>query len=267
MADALTEGHPTPRAAAAGNAESRMERLFHLTLAISVAGHVVVLGAQLLTTGGFSRFGRAAHPLKLIYEYEAAKGNLSWAQQELRRAQARVHEAPDPSSQPFQGAGADGQPLEGWLQGAVASRLSNLIAQIKIGGSDAQGLPSAASSLTGAWSTAIDLTNVTEAAQGNPVLLTYFSAIREHIQRTANTRPWLPQGTSTEGTVYVGFIVDRSGHIQSVSVIAERSVRSPLLRDVALRIIKASDPFLPFPPSFPGETKTIMVPIEFVLGS
>ena len=231
-----------------------MERLFYLTLAVSLAGHVVVLGAQLMTTG-WRRFSSVPRPLKLIYEYEAVKEELSWARQELRRAQARVREAPDPSSHPFQGAGADGQPLEGWLQGAVASRLSNLIAQIKVGDNEAQGLPPSAASLTGAWSTAIDLTNVTEAAQGNPVLLTYFSAIRERIQRTANEHAWLPQGTSTEGTVYVGFVVNRAGHIQSATIVTERSIRSPLLRDVALKILQASEPFLPFPPSFPARPK------------
>ena len=37
----------------------------------------------------------------------------------------------------------------------------------------------------------VDLTNLVDAARGDPVLLSYFSAIREQIQRTANAQAWV----------------------------------------------------------------------------
>ena len=112
----------------------------------------------------------------------------------------------------------------------------------------------------------VDLTDLVNAARGNPVLLTYFGALREQIQLTANRQTWLG-GAPTEGLIYVSFVLLSSGAVQRVEVLSERSVPSEPLREAALRIVKTSSPFPPFPPSMPEATKTVMVPLEFLLGS
>lgn len=111
----------------------------------------------------------------------------------------------------------------------------------------------------------VDLTNLLDAAQGDPVLLSYFSAIRERIQETANLHGWLA-GQTREGLVYVSFVLASSGIVENAHVAADRSAPFPELQDVALRILEASGPFPPFPPSFAEERKTIVVPLEFLLG-
>ena len=241
---------------------ARMDPLFLWALGISSVGHALILGATLLIPG----WGRwlDLHPLQLVYERHLAQEG-QWAAEELRRAHTRRLELPNPSSLP-QGALAAGAPGGRGLGEAIAIGISNSLSQIRIGEGQALSLPYADAS-SGAWSAAADLTNVVAAAQGNPVLLSYFSAIREQIQETANEHAWLPKGATTQGTICVGFIVNRLGQIQSASIIAERSSPSPLLRDVALRIIKSAAPFPPFPPSFQDSSKAILIPIEFVLGS
>jgi protein TonB len=112
----------------------------------------------------------------------------------------------------------------------------------------------------------IDLTNLVEASRGDPVLLSYFSAIREQIQQTANRQPWLT-GEMTQGLVYVSFTLYASGSVERVVIVGERSVDSEMLRDAALRIVKAAAPFPPFPPSMTEGHKTVVVPLEFLLGS
>ena len=247
------------------HATSQADPLFTLALAISFVGHIIVLGAQLLF-GGWIRLPASLIPVKLVYEQQTAHDENRWMEEELHRAQSRLKELPPPSSLSLQGGGAQSQPIGRGMGSDLVSEISNSVSQIRIGEGGALSLPSATAG-SGAWSSAIDLTNVIAAAQGNPVLLSYFSAIREQIQRTANGHPWLPQGAPTEGVICIGFVLNRTGEVQSATIITERSAPSSLLRDVALRIIKSSGPFPPFPPSFTESSKTIMVPIEFVLGS
>ncbi len=245
---------------------SRLERLFSLMLIISLAGHAVVLVAQLISLGWSGWTTPLRHPAKLIYEQEAAKDASSWAADELHRVETRMREPHRPSSPLAQGSQADGiAPGQGGLP-TIAPGSLTVIPQVSGDGST-HPLTAVSPSGSHAWSGAVDLTNVVEAAQGNPVLLSYFSAIREQIQQIANTQEWLPQGTATEGVVYVGFIMSRAGQIQSSSIVADRSAPYPLLRSAALRIIRSASPFPPFPPSFEESSKTIMVPIEFVRGS
>ncbi len=113
----------------------------------------------------------------------------------------------------------------------------------------------------------VDLTNLAEAAQGNPVLLSYFSVIREQIQQTANKRTWMTGQERAEGIVYLSFVLSPKGHIQSAAVVPERSVSSSALQGVALNIIKSAGPFPPFPPSMDEPSKTVVVPLEFLMGS
>lgn len=252
---------------ASSQGESRLDRLFSLMLIISLAGHAMVLAAQLISLGWNRWATTPRHPAKLIYEQETAKDESQWAAEELHRVETRLREPHEPSRQLFQGSQTDGGAAgSGGGLPAIAPGSWTVIPQV---GGDASTHPLTAVSASGshAWSGAVDLTNVVEAAQGNPVLLSYFSAIREQIQRIANTQEWLPQGTSTEGVIYVGFVISRTGHIQSSSIVADRSAAYPLLRSAALRIIRSASPFPPFPPSFEESSKTIMVPIEFVRGS
>ena len=97
-------------------------------------------------------------------------------------------------------------------------------------------------------------------------MLSYFSAIREQIQRAANRRTWLT-GEQREGLVYVSFVLTSTGAVQEAAVVSGRSAASPDLRDVAVQIVKAASPFPPFPPSMGEPNKTIVVPLEFLLGS
>jgi len=112
----------------------------------------------------------------------------------------------------------------------------------------------------------VDLTDLLDAARGDAVLLSYFGAIRERIQRTANQRPWLTTET-TPGVVYVSFQLDASGLVREARVVPERSAASSALQQVAVRIVTSAAPFPPFPPSLSVSTKTIIIPLEFVMGS
>ena len=112
----------------------------------------------------------------------------------------------------------------------------------------------------------VDLTDLVEAAKGNPVLLSYFSAIREQIQQAANHRTWMT-GEGHEGTVYVSFVLAANGSIRSATVLEGRSVPSRTLQGIAMQIVQSAEPFPAFPPSLPEHRKTIVVPLEFLLGS
>ena len=147
----------------------------------------------------------------------------------------------------------------------MASELANLQPQIRIGPQASDRARAAWSSDDrNSWATAVDLTNLAEAAQGNPVLLSYFGTVREKIQRTDYTQTWFPKGEVAGGIVYIGFELNRAGAIQSATIVPGRSTASSTLCDIALRIVKASNPFLPFPPSLHDSSKTIVVPLEFV---
>ena len=113
----------------------------------------------------------------------------------------------------------------------------------------------------------MDLTNLVDAAQGDPVLLSYFSAIREQIQRAANQQTWMAGEPDAQGLVYVSFVLGAAGKVQAVSIVADRSIPSRQLQDIAMRIVKAASPFAPFPPSLAGASKTVVVPLEFLRGS
>ncbi|MBI4598529.1 MAG: hypothetical protein HY737_09045 [Candidatus Omnitrophica bacterium] len=213
-------------------------------LGCSLAGHAVVLGVQLIT-GHWSISVPAKKPLRLIYE-----SRTTGAQREEVPPLPRVPSA------------ALGQGVEA---GGFGSGASGLLTQIRVGsgaGGAAEALGSAES--RNAWSGAIDLTNLTVAARGNPVLYSYFAAIREHIQRTADERAWLPHKAEASGTVYIGFVIHRNGAADAADVVAERSVASSLLQSIALRIVKASSPFPPFPPSAQEPSKLLVVPLEFI---
>jgi len=115
-------------------------------------------------------------------------------------------------------------------------------------------------------SSVIDLTDLTTASGGDPVLLGYFGTIRQQIQQVANRRSWMVGG-GQEGLVYVAFVLSTTGAIEGVSIVSDRSVSSAPLREISLRIVKAAAPFAPFPPSMTESSKRIVVPLEFLFGS
>jgi hypothetical protein len=115
----------------------------------------------------------------------------------------------------------------------------------------------------GALLQAVDLSNLTEASQGDPVRYGYFSAMRERIQQTANKQIWRLNEAELNGVVYVEFVVANTGNVESASVEPNRSTQVESIQGIAVSIVSGSSPFLPFPPSFKESSKTIIVPIEF----
>jgi len=223
---------------------------------VSLIGHALVVGA-LVITSGWGMWSHALTPVKLVYEDESDSTQTPWTN-EVTRIQVGLREASVPNAALPQSA-----VVAGYHPGPIGPNVSLLVASSEAGdGFGGHGMSSVVSDST-TWGSAIDLTNLTQTFQGNPVLYAYFSAIRERIQRTANDQSWLPMEAAASGTVYVGFVLNRMGTMEVASVISDRSVESPLLQEVALRIVKASGPFLPFPPSFPESSKAIVVPIEF----
>lgn len=215
------------------------DRVFTIAFAISLGLHLVLLVGQFITLTWFT-LSHPRPPLEVIYDYEIA-------QQELRQLRERLARAKQTT------ASASSAPLGPRTEVRIPNR--------PLAGADAHLLD-----LAPGRSSMIDLTNLVEASQGDPILLTYFSAIREQIQHAANRQTWLEE-TTDQGLVYISFVLTSTGAIQDAVVVSERSVPRDVLRSAALRIVKAAAPFPPFPSSITEPTKLIVVPLEFLLGS
>ena len=243
---------------------AKSERSFTIALALSAVAHSAVLGVQLVRLHRLPPIDKKT-PLAIIYEREPEQtvDRLKEQFAELADTMKELPGVDAPESQ----IRMPSRPLGG-LPGAGIGGGGGL--------STGSGMPEgfgagAAGAAPGnrsqaALSAVIDLTNLVEAAQGNPVLLSYFSAIREQIQRAANRNTWMA-GQGVEGLVYVSFVMSKAGEVQSVSLVSDRSAPSKHLQDIALQIVKAAGPFPAFPPSIPDPVKTIVVPLEFLLGS
>jgi len=221
-----------------------MDRPLAIAFGISLVFHASFLGLQLVQLREDTR-AKKRQILDIIYEYELAK-------EEVRQLQRQVTKHGRPPMNP--------PGTSSTMPGS-----STPMPQIRIPDRPMVTL-SPTTDTRVSRSTVIDLTNLVAAAQGDPVLLSYFSAIREQIQKTANRRTWMT-GEATEGIVYVSFVLDASGAVHSATVLPERSVPSRVLQEIALRIIKASGPFPAFPPSIQAPSKTVVVPLEFLLSS
>lgn len=233
------------------------DRLLYVALGCSLFGHALILTAWLISSRRIA-LPHPRGPAKLTYEPESS------------RAKTRLSEALIPGRANVGGRSGSAylptaEAVAGSRGGALGSTLETA-STIRIANSFGPSALSVALPQSGAWGEAIDLTNLGAVSQGDPILYTYFSAMREQIQRTANTQMWLP-AVAAPGTVYIGFIVNRTGGIQSVEVVPDRSANSAVLQDAAQRIIKAASPFLPFPPSCQDAAKAIVVPIEFSVGT
>ena len=224
-----------------------MDRPFVIALSISLACHVFLLGLQLIHLhGAVFDASRSRKALDVIYDatQDEAVGN---ALRGMQRQAGQITQFGE-----GQGGGLPGIPTP--------------TPQIRVPERTMGSVPALPSGMTLSRPAVVDLTNLVEAAQGDPVLLTYFSAIREQIQQTANRHTWLSSGTS-EGLVYVSFVLAATGQVYSTSVLSDRSTSSRLLQEIALKIIKASGPFPSFPPSLSQPSRTVVVPLEFLLGA
>ena len=228
------------------------DRAFTIAFGVSLGLHLVLLVGQLVSLRWLP-LPSARTPVEVIYEHEAAARELERLQEHLARAtqdtvaipstvgehpQVRIPDRPSLSDDRSLGAVATGRPL------TDDRELSEFV----------PGPPAV-----------VDLANLVDASRGDPVLLSYFSAIRDQIQQTANRTTWLDAAT-TEGLVYVSFTLSASGAIQKVTIVSERSVAAQPLQEAAIRIVRAAAPFPPFPPSMVEPNKTVVVPLEFLLG-
>ncbi|MBI3320086.1 MAG: TonB family protein [Candidatus Omnitrophica bacterium] len=216
-----------------------MERPIVMAFGISLACHTVLLGMRVLHLRVVGR-EQQRRALEVIYEAQLA-------QQDIRQLQHQQLAA--------LGESQDSVP-------AVEAPAPH----VRIPERSVVSLPPTASEASVSRGAVVDLTNLVDAAQGNPMLLSYFGAIREQIQRTANQQAWAT-GKIAQGLVYVSFVLNRTGQVRSVEVLSDRSATSQGLHDIATRIIRAAAPFPQFPPSIPDATKTVVVPLEFLLGS
>ncbi|HEX9780272.1 MAG TPA: energy transducer TonB [bacterium] len=216
-------------------------RAYEVAFCVSLALHALVLAAATAAPLRFLAESRAMRAIEVVYEHPPSDGGAERLEQELARAKPAEISAPIPAAD------------VGGVQVRIPDRPS-LVPE-----APPEDLPSAGRAV-------IDLTNLIEAAQGNPVLLSYFGAIREQIQRSANAREWLT-GEEQEGLVCVSFVLRSDGSLKDRVIVASRSVDSAALRDIAMRIVEAAGPFPAFPPSMEGESRTIVVPLEFLTGS
>jgi TonB family protein len=217
------------------------DRAFTISFSVSLGLHLALLIGQLFSLDWFS-VARARRPIDVVYEYEVAEQETRHLQVQLDRAKREVAAAS--------------------LPGAIGAQT-----QIRIPDRPSLTTDHTLSDVMPDRASMVDLTNLVEAARGDPVLLSYFSAIREQIQQTANRRAWSLEEEAGYGLVYVSFMLSSTGDVQRVAVVADRSIPSQALRDIAVRIVKTAAPFPPFPPSMVDPQKTIVVPLEFLSGS
>ena len=171
------------------------DRVFTVAFSISLAVHLVLLLGQLFSFNWLA-VPRLRAPLEIIYDHEVAQQELRYLQEQLSRANTATTASPAPT--------APVQPMQIRIPDRPALTADPTLAEI---------LPDR--------STAVDLTNLVDASRGDPVLLSYFSAIREQIQQAANSRPWLT-GEITQGLVYVSFELASNGAIQGARIVMDR---------------------------------------------
>ena len=216
------------------------DRGFTLAFSISLGLHLLLLISQFISWNWY-KASKMRQAVEIIYDYEVAKQEVQQLQEQLARAKREAVATPTTTS-------------------------SGLRTQIRIPDRPSLDATTSLGDTILAHASFVDLTNLTEASGGDPVLLTYFSTVREQIQRAANRRTWLT-GEEKEGMVYISFVLTASGSAQKAAVLVGRSVGSSTLQNTALRILEDAAPFPPFPPSMEGPSKTIVVPLEFLLGS
>ena len=216
------------------------DRGFTLAFSISLGLHLLLLITQFISWHWAAPL-KMRRAVEIIYDYEVAKEEVQQLQEQLARAKREAVATPTSVS-------------------------SGLRTQIRIPDRPSLAAVTSLGDTTLSPSSYIDLTNLTEASGGDPVLLTYFGAIREQIQHSANRRAWVTE-EGDGGMVYLTFVLTANGSAQKLSVLSDRSAASSMLRETALSILEYAAPFPPFPPSMPDASKTIVIPLEFLVGS
>jgi outer membrane biosynthesis protein TonB len=86
----------------------------------------------------------------------------------------------------------------------------------------------------------------------NPQYVTYNDDMRATIRRNIKQKAYTYVGHADfeAGEVYLTFVLSSSGILKQVRIIDEKTSANDYLRDVALRSIRESSPFPPFPPGF-----------------
>lgn len=221
------------------------DRAFTIAFSLSLGLHLVLLAGQWLSLFWHAPV-RSSRPIDVIYEAQAARREMERLQEQLVRAKRNAMTS---------AGGAN-----------ISSRRLGELTQIRIPDRPVLTQDQELDDILPGRAAVVDLANLAEAAGGNPVLLSYFSVIRERIQQTASNRGWFSEEIN-EGLVYVSFVLTAEGAVRQTGIVSSRSAPSPLLRDVAVRIVQAAGPFPPFPPSITEPSKTIVVPLEFLLGT
>ena len=212
------------------------DRVFVIAFSASLLLHLALVIGQVLSLEWF-RVLRPTAPVEVFYDYATAQPEARMIQDQLARARRDAVSAPAPSQ------------IGERMQIRVPDRPSltmdaTLLEQLPARGS------------------VVDLADLVNASRGDPVLLSYFGAIRRQIQQTANDPRWGAVDVRG-GLVYISFLLRPDGSIGEIRIVGDRSIPSRSLREIALEIVKAAAPFPPFPPSMGAESKTILQPIEF----
>lgn len=215
-------------------------RSFNFAFSVSLGLHLVLLLVRLPAFGWKEPLPEPS-TLEVIYEYTAKKEQLAQLRAELADTKQAKLSVPAPTG------GGLGQPL------------------IRIPDHALLTLERALPELLSRHDHIVDLTDLVQAAQGNPILLSYFSAIRQQIQQAANRETWMTDEGSG-GVIYVSFVLTSRGNVRGAFIVEGRSSGSKSLRRIGLKIISAAAPFPPFPPSMKELSKAIVVPLEFLLG-
>ena len=239
---------------------ARERRVLTVALCVSVIGHSVALSG--LAVG--KPVGRPAvppHKFQLSYAAQEAPDHRSrWVPTSGPQPSTRSIIVPGPrvggGPTVVGNVGSDGR--EALIRESLEMAFSHE-------GGSAGGQAGQGSGAPGSTSAAgvVDLTDVAVAAQGDPVRLAYFTAIREQVQRTADQQDWRGGLAQASGLVYIQFILGRTGEIRSVQILQDMSDAPALLCNTAKELVTASNPFPPFPPSFAEANLTILLPIEF----
>lgn len=214
-------------------------RALAVAFSLSFGVHLALLLLQVLAAD-WLRLPKPRGPLDVVYQVEQADRELARLQEQLARAKRESAAV----------AGAPG----------LSER-----AQIRIPERPALVTDQVLSEAMALRSSVVDLGDLVEASGGDPVLLSYFSLIRERIQETANQQRWLEEQVA-QGIMFVSFVLEASGSVHGLGVVPGRSSGPPALQSAAVAIVRTSAPFPPFPPSIKDPQKTIVVPLEFLIG-
>ena len=97
----------------------------------------------------------------------------------------------------------------------------------------------------------------------NPQYLSYNQTIRQKIREQAYR--YVDHPKFETGEVYLTFIIKRTGQLEDVQVLDQRSQANEYLKEIGLRSVQEAAPFMPFPDNLPYPELTFNVVISFTL--